>query len=596
MATPATRFVEGRRGLETPSTWYTVLGPLEVWQEGRLLRLGAAKQRALLAALLLQANQVVSTDRLIDQVWGAAAPPTARNTLHSLVLRLRRLLQPPARHEQAAVLATKPPGYLLRLQPDQLDLDRFEAQTIEGGRAMAAGDPERASVLLREGLALWRGPALADVDAEGLQRVALPRLEECRLAALEERIEADLRCGRHAGLIGELRTLVAEHPLRERLHGQLMLALYRCGRQTEALAAYRRVHEVLREGMGLDPAAELQRLERAILTGDPLLDLPVPAPAACVGRRQGPPVPMQLPPDIAEFTGRDHEFAELRGRVCSAASGEAGAAVVISAIDGKPGIGKSALAIHLAHELAGRFPDGVLYVNLRGAEQQRRGPLEMLVQSLDTLGVASERIPSDLHTAVAWYRSVLAARRMLVVLDNAADSAQVQPLLPATRGCAVLITSRAQLADLDGAVPLTLEVLPEPDAVALLARFVGQCRLSADPAATERIMWACGRLPLAAADRRGAAARATGVGACRHGRPSRRRAQPARRAFGRRDRRADQPPTELPEPRPHRCTHLSAPGPAAGAGRRRWSGGRAHGPPAASGDGEPGAARGRATA
>jgi DNA-binding SARP family transcriptional activator/tetratricopeptide (TPR) repeat protein len=486
--------------VETARAWFAVLGPLEVWREGKPLRLGASKQRALLAALLLQANRVVSSDRLIEQVWGAAAPPTARNTLHSLVLRLRRLLGPAVPHEQAAaVLATKPPGYILRLDPDQLDLNRFEELVIEGGRAMAAGDPERASALLREGLALWRGPALADVDAEGLRRVALPWLEERRLAALEERIEADLRCGRHASLIGELRTLVAEHPLRERLHGQLMVALYRCGRQTEALAAYRQVRKVLHEDMGLDPAAELQRLERAILTRDPRLDPLAPATPAGHGdgRPRGRPVPAQLPPDIAEFTGRGWELAELRVRISAAVSGEAGAAVVVCAIDGKPGIGKSALAVHLAHELAELFPDGVLYVNLRGAEGARQPPLEVLVQFLHALGVASEQIPSDLDTAVAWYRSVLAARRTLVVLDNAADSAQVRPLLPAGGGCAALVTSRAQLADLDGAEPLSLEVLPREEAVSLLARYVGEQRLSAEPAAAERIVGACGRLPLA---------------------------------------------------------------------------------------------------
>jgi DNA-binding SARP family transcriptional activator/Tfp pilus assembly protein PilF len=472
---------------------FRILGPLEVWRDGQLLPIHAAKQRTLLAMLLLQANQVVETDRLIEQLWGDEPPRTARNTLQTLVLRLRRMLQPAQPDERAVqVLVSHAAGYALRVAPEQLDVSRFEALERRAGRAMASGDLERAATWLREALGLWRGPVLADVPAEALRQLAAPELEERRLVALEERIEADLRLGRHAQLVGELGALVAEHPLRERLYGQLMLALYRAGRRGEALAAYRAARRVLGAELGLDPGITLQRLERAILRGDPTLDLKarealdLPRPAA--------PAPCQLPPDSVAFTGRSRELEELRALL-----GRATGPATICTIDGGAGIGKSALAIRAAYASLGRFDDGCLWVDLQcgTAGLAPLEPEEVLGRFLRSLGLDSKEIPDNLDEAAARFRSLLAGRGMLVILDNAASAAQVRPLLPTGPRCAALITSRRILTALDGVRRLHLEVLPAGDAVALLARLAGRDRVAAEPQAAAAIAEMCGRLPLA---------------------------------------------------------------------------------------------------
>src|SRR5690349_7029295 len=248
---------------------FRVLGPLEVEVDGRAAALGGPKQRALLAALVLDAGRVVSIDRLVDAVWGETPPATARHSIEVYVSRLRSELA----DEAGVVLGTRKPGYVLRIDRDQFDLARFEDFVAAGRAALAQRDPERAAARLREGLALWRGPPLADVAFESSERRDADRLDELRLAALEDRIEADLAVGRHSSLIGELEALVAEHPLREQPRAQLMLALYRSGRQADALGVYRQTRDLLREELGLEPGVMLQQLERLILLHDPALDL-----------------------------------------------------------------------------------------------------------------------------------------------------------------------------------------------------------------------------------------------------------------------------------------------------------------------------------
>jgi DNA-binding SARP family transcriptional activator len=444
--------------------------------------------------LLLHANQVVSTDHLVDQLWGEAPPPTARNLVQVYVSRLRQALhQSRDPSASASVLATRPSGYLLRVEPGELDLDCFEGLTADARRATTDGDLERAAERWRAALALWRGPALAGAASEALQRTAVPRLEEARLVALEERLEVDLGLGRHVELVGELEALVATHPDRERLRRQLMLALYRSGRQGEALTIYRNTRQVLVEELGLEPSPALQELERAILRGDPAIAPALPAGVAARHQPASPPGPCLLPPDIDDFTGRQAAVAQVRRLL----EGERATAIVVSAIAGKAGVGKTALAVRVAHGLRPRFPDGQLYVNLRGAEAQALDPAEVLAGFLRALGIEGAHIPEGLEERVRLYRSRLADRRVLVVLDNAATEAQVRPLLPASHSCAALVTSRSRLSGLEAAHPLTLDVLDPDHAVQLLAKLAGPERIAAEPEAAQQIVRLCGWLPLA---------------------------------------------------------------------------------------------------
>jgi DNA-binding SARP family transcriptional activator len=472
---------------------FRILGPVEVWDGAQRLDLGGSKPHALLAVMLLHANQVVSTEHLIDQLWGEAPPATARNLVQGYVSRLRQALHRRGGSETDQVLVTGPSGYLLRVGPDELDLDRFQALTLDARRATLDGDLEGAAERWCTALGLWRGPALAGAASEALQRTMVPRLEEARLVALEERLEVELGLGRHAQLVGELEALVASHRDRERLCRQLMVALYRSGRRVRALAVYRRTRQALAEELGLEPGPALQELERAILLGDPALEPVLPAAEGTPRWPTLPPGPCQLPPDVDDFTGRESAVAEVQHLL----EGERATAIVISAIAGKAGVGKTALAVRLAHQLRPHFPDGQLYVDLRGAEAQALDPAEVLAGFLRALGVEGALIAEGLEERVRQYRSRLGDRRVLVVLDNAAAEAQVRPLLPASPGCATLVTSRARLSGLEAAHPMTLDVLEADQAVALLAKLAGPGRVAAEPGAAAAIVRLCGWLPLA---------------------------------------------------------------------------------------------------
>jgi DNA-binding SARP family transcriptional activator len=486
---------------------FQVLGPLEVYRDGRPVYL-APKPAALLAALLLQANQVVSVDRLVEHIWGEPAPDAARNGVQVLVRRLRLLLQSSG---EAGLLLTRPPGYLLRVEPGHLDLHRFEVLAAQAKQAIAEGRLEQSVRWQRAALALWRGPALAGVAASGLQRVEAPRLEERRLQVLEERIATELQLGRHAEVIGELVALVAEHPLREQLHGQLMLALYRSGRQADALGVYSRLRRVLAEELGLEPCTSLQQLQRGILTSDPSLVLPhgpdratttPDSTAARPAALDAPPLdsvpvsPCQLPPDVASFTGREREVQRLVESLNRAAGADEPVAIV--AIDGPAGVGKSTLACHVAHQVIGQFPDGQLYVNLQGATASvdPLEPAEVLGRFLRAFGVSGPRIPEQLDERAGLFRSLLSSRRVLVVLDNAENATQVGLLLPTRPGCAALVTSRERMTQLDAAC-LYLNVLDPMESVTLLGQLAGPKRVAAEPQATAKVAELCGYLPLA---------------------------------------------------------------------------------------------------
>ncbi len=472
---------------------YRVLGPVEVCHSGRTVDLGGGKQRALLAVLLMHAGQVVSVDRLLDVLWDGRPPSTAVTQLQGLVSRLRRTLA--VDDGDPTRLLTRPPGYVLEVAPGEVDLHDFELLVDAAHQQMATGEMGAAADRLRAALSLWRGQPLGGVDIAELVEVEVPRLQEHRLSALEDRIEADLAVGRHAELIAEVRALVAAHPFRERLRGQLMVALYRAGRRAEALAAYRQGRAVLAEELGLDPGAELRRLERMILTADSSLDLAV-APEAAEGAPTSVIGPAQLPPDITDFTGREKQVAQ----VCDLLAGEPAQrppAVVVAAIAGQAGVGKTTLAVHVAHRIRDRFPDGQLYVNLRGNERWRLDPGDVLARFLRALGVDGAAIPETTEERSHLFRSRLDGLRVLLVLDNAAGEAQVRPLLPASRACAVLVTSRSRLAGLEGIRLVDLDVFDAEQAVALMSRLAGRDRVTAEAQAAEQIVQLCGYLPLA---------------------------------------------------------------------------------------------------
>ncbi len=473
-----------------------MLGPFEVRLAGERLVLGGVKQRAVLAMLVLRLNEVVSTDLLVQGLWGDRAPAGAVNTVQVYVSRLRKALQArPSDGTGTPVLQRRGPGYVLELDSELVDLRRFERLVREGGRALRPA-PDRAASLLREALELWRGQPLAEFADEPFARAEIPRLEQQRLAALETCLEAELALGRHGEVVGELETLVGEHPLHEGLHGLLMLALYRSGRQAEALGVYKRMRRTLADELGIDPGGPLQQLHQQILRTDPALT----ATASGAATHESGLVPRQLPALVRHFTGRTAELAALDALLTEVTV--AGAPVVISAIAGTAGIGKTTLAVYWAHRVADRFPDGQLYVNLRGFDPggSPMTPAEAVRGFLDALAVPPERLPVDLDAQAALYRSRLAGRQMLVLLDNARDTAQVLPLLPGTPGCLVLITSRNRLTGLiaaAGAQPLPLDLFTEVEAEALLARRLGAARLAAEPQATRDIITACARLPLA---------------------------------------------------------------------------------------------------
>lgn len=472
---------------------FRILGPLEVWDDGRQVRLHGPIQRALLAALLLDANRVVAVDRLIDHLWGDTPPATARVTLQSHILRLRSALAADGDRSGEQPLRTRSLGYLLVVEPGQLDLAVFQQHVTAAVQARAQGRLEAAAECYRAALRLWRGRALGDVAAPFAQ-VEATKLEEQRLAALEDRIDVDLALGCHCELIAELTSLTVSHPFRERLRFQLMLALYRAGRQVEALEAYREVRGMLIEQVGLEPGVALRRLEQAILTADPSLELARDAAVAKAPETTNP-TPCLLPPDITEFTGRTAALAHVHDVLTDGSKRRA--AMVICAIAGKAGVGKTALAVYLAHRVRAAFPDGQLYANLRDGGPQPLDPAIVLGHFLRALGVDGTAIPATVEERAGMYRAQLADRRLLVVLDDAASESQIRPLLPGSGSSAVLVTSRHRLTGLEGAHAVTLEVLRPDEAVDLLTRVVGAERVAAEPEAARVIGRLCGYLPLA---------------------------------------------------------------------------------------------------
>lgn len=448
---------------------FSVLGPVRAFSDGHPVDLGVRKQRFVLAVLLLEANKHVPADRLIELAWPEGeAPDTARAVIHTQISRLRATFA----GCEDVTLVREGSGYQLRLDPMRVDVFRFHALCA---RARAASDDRRIE-LLEEALALWEGPALSSVATEDVRlRVAAP-LEEARLGALEDRFEAYLRGGREAEIIHELAEAATEHPLRQQWVAKLMLALHRLDRTPEALTTYQRLYQRLDEELGIEPAPAVRQLQVRILRDDPAL-MPFTGPR-------------QLPPEVDHYTGRDDHLDTLAGLF---GTGDRVPAVV--AITGKPGLGKTALAIRAAHRLASRFPDGQLYVDLHGAGPRPRDPAEVLARFLRDLGVAGTDLPASVEERIGLFRDRTATRRILVVLDNAAGEEQLRPLVPGNPECGVLITSRRRLTGLDLRALIDLDGLADADALALLTGLAPWIP-AGDEAAAE-IVRLCGGLPLA---------------------------------------------------------------------------------------------------
>jgi DNA-binding SARP family transcriptional activator len=474
-------------GSEEPAALrFSVLGPVRAWLGEDPLPAGSPQQRALLAALLLRDGRTATASELIDALWGDEPPSQALAALRTYASRLRKTLG-------AEVLVSESGGYAIRsLREGALDHVRAQELAADAEKARGSGDLSRARDLLRDALALWDGEPLASIPGPYAE-TQRARLEEWRLQLLESRLDMDLEQGYHAEAISELTALTAAHPLRERLRELLMLALYRSGRQAEALAVYADTRRLLADELGVDPRQGLKELQQRILQADPGLaepSAPKAEPPAVLVR------PAQLPATVTDFTGR-MSFVQELSDVLASASSEDGRVMAVSALAGIGGVGKTTLAVHVAHQSRGAFPDGQLYVDLQGAGSRAAEPETVLGAFLRALGTADSAIPDSLEERSALYRSVLDGRRVLVLLDNARDAAQVRPLLPGTEGCAALVTSRIRMVDLAGAHLVDLDVMSPEEALQLFTKIVGQERVASEREAALDVVAACGFLPLA---------------------------------------------------------------------------------------------------
>jgi DNA-binding SARP family transcriptional activator/tetratricopeptide (TPR) repeat protein len=531
-----------------------VLGPVTAWDGDQELRVGQPRQQAVLAILAMRANRVISRNELVDAVWGHDAPATAEGGIYTYIAGLRRIIEPGrSTRGQGRVLVSSGTGYVLHLVPGQPDAVAFEQHLGRARQLRKGGDPAGAVSSLDAALGLWRGAAFAGVPGP-FAETERARLAELRSLAAEERADVLLALGRHEEVVPDLTAMVADHPLRERMRGLLMIALYRSGRQVESLRVFADGQRVLADELGIDPGTDLTRIHRQILGLDPALNLAGPpegaggnsagspgrdgadgpdgattaagtgaVPAPRNGSRGGPgprqpspragvPVPAQLPLDAQGFAGRQEELRVLQAVLPSTRRPRAGDSVPVVVISGTAGVGKTALAIRFGHQVAKRFPGGQLYVNLRGLDPGRppMEPGEALWHLLAGLGVPPHRSNVAVEERAALYRSLVDGRRILVVLENATNAAQIRPLLPGSPGCLVVVTSRNELAGLvaaEGAALVTLDVLSHAEALEMLASRLGQDRVAAEPEAADEIIEECARLPLALSIAVGRAAR-----------------------------------------------------------------------------------------
>lgn len=467
---------------EVRTSRFSVLGPVRAWHGSEQLNTGSPQQRALLAALLLRDGRTATASELIDALWGEEPPSQALAAVRTYASRLRKVLPP-------GVLVSEAGGYAVRVGDGALDLAMAEDLWAAAEKARSVGDLCQARTLVNKALGLWDGEPLANVPGPyaDTQRT---RLDEWRLQLVETRLDMDLEQGCHAEAVSELTALTAAHPLRERLRELLMLALYRSGRQAEALAVYADTRRLLADELGVDPRPGLKELQQRILQADPTLAEPTAPdqePITTAVR------PAQLPATVPDFTGRA-SFVDELSDILSTAEGRV---MAVSALAGIGGVGKTTLAVHVAHVARTHFPDGQLYVDLQGAGARAAEPEAVLGAFLRALGTADSAIPDSLEERAALYRSVLDGRRVLVLLDNARDAAQVRPLLPGMEGCAALVTSRVRMVDLAGAHLVDLDVMSPEEALLLFTRIVGEERVTSEREAALDVVAACGFLPLA---------------------------------------------------------------------------------------------------
>ena len=556
-----------------------VLGPVTAWYGHDELHVGQPRQQAVLGVLAMRANRVISRGELVDAVWGQDAPASAEGGIYTYVAGLRRIIEPGrSLRGPGRVLVSSGAGYVLHLVPGQPDAVAFEQQLAWARQLRRGGDPAGAVTALEGALGLWRGAAFAGVPGP-FAETERARLAELRSTAAEERADVLLALGRHEEVVPDLTAMVADHPLRERMRGLLMIALYRSGRHAEALRVFQDGRRVLADELGIGPGSDLSRIHQQVLTSDPALNLPAdgsrvaaaghpghrtgdespvpngghgrneaaaagrtrrnsaasgprgsdgsslvgsqvggrpgsgtgpgsgmgsgsgPAPAWVDGSR-GFPVPAQLPLDAQGFSGRQEELATLHAMLPPAGPAGTDEPVPVVIVSGTAGVGKTALAVHFGRQAANRFPAGQLYVNRRGRDPGAPPvePGEALRFFLDAFGVPPHRIVASTEERAALYRSLADGKRMLIVLDNASNAAQVRPLLPGSPGCLVVVTSRNQMAGLvaaEGAALVTLDVLSDAEAHEMLARRLGRESVAAEPEAADEIVGACARLPLA---------------------------------------------------------------------------------------------------
>ncbi|MCK1796740.1 NB-ARC domain-containing protein [Streptomyces sp. XM4193] len=463
---------------------FAVLGPVRAWRDGTQLSTGSPQQRALLAAILLRGGHTATAPELVDAIWGEEPPQQALAALRTYASRLRKVLG-------SRTLLSESGGYAIQTSAPRVSLDLDQASRLASlaEKFAAEGDLCKAREHYVEALALWDGEPLSHLPGPyaETQRV---RLAEWRLSLLEHRFDLDLQVGCHAEAVSELTAVSAAHPLRERLRELLMLALYRSGRQAEALAVYDDTRALLAEELGIDPCAELSELHQRILRADEGLAL---ASSGARGSAGDWVTPHQLPASVTDFTGRSSFVKELRDELANAD----GAVMAVSAVAGIGGVGKTTLAIHVAHAAKDRFPDGQLYADLQGASASPTEPRAVLASFLRAFGIADSAIPESLEERAALYRSLLSGRRVLTVLDNARDAAQIRQLLPGNEGCAALITSRTRMVDLAGAYLVDLDVMSPDEAMSLFTKIVGEERVRAERESAMDVVAACGFLPLA---------------------------------------------------------------------------------------------------